>query len=147
MKACTAPSHYGYHVGVWATALILIWLGLFKFTPTEAAAIRPLIENHFLMAWLYRVFSEQAVSNLIGVSEMAVGVALLLGWKKPAVGLWAGISGAVIFTVTLSFMFTTPETFKVIDGVFITDFFLFKDLAYLAICLTVITHNRALMQA
>ena len=36
----------GYYVSLFGTVVILLWIGLFKFTPTEAAAIRPLLEHH-----------------------------------------------------------------------------------------------------
>jgi uncharacterized membrane protein YkgB len=38
----------GYYISLFGAALILLWIGIFKFTPTEAAAIKPLVENHFL---------------------------------------------------------------------------------------------------
>ena len=30
-------------------------ISFFKFTPTEAAGIKPLVENHFLLFWLYNI--------------------------------------------------------------------------------------------
>ncbi|ARD38744.1 DUF417 family protein [Edwardsiella ictaluri] len=146
MNSCKSSGRLGYLIGLWATALILIWLGIFKFTPTEADAIKPLVEHHFLMGWLYGVFSVQTVSNLIGLSEIVVGVALLIGITRPHIGFCAGIAASVIFLVTLSFMFTTPGVFKVVDGVPVTEFFLFKDLAFLGISLSIAERSRAAMQ-
>lgn len=39
----------GYYISLYGVALVLLWIGIFKFTPTEAAAIKPLVENHPLM--------------------------------------------------------------------------------------------------
>ncbi|AGH74195.1 DUF417 family protein [Edwardsiella piscicida] len=147
MNSCKYSGRRGYLIGLWATALILIWLGIFKFTPTEAAAIKPLVEHHILMGWLYGVFSVQMVSNLIGVSEVVVGAALLIGITRPHIGFYAGLAASVIFLVTLSFMFTTPGVFKVVDGVPVTEFFLFKDLAFLGISLSIAERSHAVMQA
>lgn len=147
MKSCKYHGRRGEVIGLLATALILIWLGIFKFTPTEAAAIKPLVEHHFLMAWLYGVFSVQTVSNLIGLAEIVIGVALLIGMKQARIGLYAGLASCVVFAVTLSFMFTTPGVFKVVDGVPITEFFLFKDLAFFAISLSIVERNRAVLTA
>ena len=36
----------GFYMTLFGTALALLWIGIFKFTNVEAAAIRPLIENH-----------------------------------------------------------------------------------------------------
>jgi len=46
-------------------AAILLYLGAFKFTDVEAEAIRPLIANSPLTAWLYGVASVQSVSALL----------------------------------------------------------------------------------
>lgn len=132
----------GFLISVLATALILIWLGVFKFTPTEANAIKPLIENHFLMSWLYGFFSVQTVSNMVGSIEIVVGITLLVGLRKPALGFWSGIASSIIFLVTLSFMFTTPGVFKVVDGIPVTEFFLFKDLAFIGISLDMVGRSR-----
>ncbi len=36
---------FGYKLGVFGVVLVLLWIGIFKFTPTEAAAIEPLIKK------------------------------------------------------------------------------------------------------
>lgn len=130
-------SSLGFYIGVFGTALILIWIGMFKFTPTEAAAIKPLAENHFAMNWLYGLMSLQAVSNLIGLSEIVIGILLFGSLYWPQLGKIAGISSAIIFITTLSFLITTPGIWKLVDGFPITDFFLIKDIPYLAISLMV----------
>lgn len=79
----------GYAVSVIGLALILLWIGIFKFTPTEAKAIEPLVANSFLMSWLYIITSVQGVSVLIGTVEIITAVCLLLHffWKRQ--GYWA----------------------------------------------------------
>lgn len=127
----------GYFIGVVGTSLVLIWIGLFKFTPTEAEAIKPLVEHHFLMRWMYSVFSVQGVSNVIGILEILVGVGLVLSYTSKTIGKYAGIGATVIFLVTLSFLFTTPGVWKTVDGFPVTDFFIVKDLAFLGVALMV----------
>ncbi len=39
-------TQYGYLISVFGVSLILIWLGIYKFTPTEAKLIEPLVLNH-----------------------------------------------------------------------------------------------------
>ncbi|MBA2524934.1 MAG: DUF417 family protein [Pyrinomonadaceae bacterium] len=127
----------GYVLGVAGVAITLLWIGLFEFTPTEAAAIKPLVSNHFGMRWLYRILSEQGVSNLIGATEIIGAFALLLSLKFNQLGRYSGIGSAVIFATTLSFLVTTPGIWKSVDGFPITDFFLLKDIPFLAISLMV----------
>jgi uncharacterized membrane protein YkgB len=132
----------GYWLSVTAVAVVLIWIGLFKFTPTEAKAIQPLVENHMAMAWLYQVLSVQGVSNLIGIAEIITGVGLLLSAKSSIIGRYSGLASAVIFTTTLSFLLTTPGVWRMVDGFPITDFFILKDLAFLGISVMVWQENQ-----
>lgn len=143
-KNMTAVSerNIGYSLGVLGVALVLAWIGIYKFTPTEADLIKPLVENHPAMGWLYSIISVQAVSNLIGAVEIIVAIGLVVGLKKRKVGFFSGVFATVIFLSTLSFLITTPNTWKVSDGILITNFFLVKDILFLAISISVIEKNR-----
>ncbi|MNL78173.1 hypothetical protein D3C87_2045010 [compost metagenome] len=44
---------------------------------------------------------------------------------------FAGIGMVVTFLVTLSYLFTTPNIWHIVDGVPVTDFFILKDLMLL----------------
>ncbi|OJI47011.1 hypothetical protein VV1062A_04541 [Vibrio vulnificus] len=76
----------GYLLGVFGVVLVLLWIGVYKFTPTEAKLIEPLVVNHPLMSWLYNLFSVQMVSNFIGATEIIVAIGLVIGLKKPQIG-------------------------------------------------------------
>jgi hypothetical protein len=110
----------------------LLWIGVFKFTQAEANAIKPLLTHHFLFSWLYHLFSVQGVSNLIGIVEIIVGFSFILGTRFVCFRKIAFIGSTIIFCVTLSFLFTTPGKWRIIEGVPITDFFILKDIALLA---------------
>ncbi|WP_341663897.1 DUF417 family protein [Vibrio sp.] len=138
----TKTDNIGYLIGVFGVALVLIWIGVYKFTPTEAKLIQPLVENHFAMNWLYGLFSVQAVSNLIGAAEIIVAIGLIVGIKKPKIAFYSGIAAAAIFITTLSFLLTTPNTWKVSDGVLVTNFFLVKDILFLAVSISIIERNK-----
>ncbi len=125
----------GYLIALSGVVLTLLWIGIFKFTPAEAALIRPLVASHPLMNWLYSVLSEQGVSNLIGITEIIIATGLIVGLKYPRIGFLSGLAASGIFIATLSFLFTKPNAWRVVDGVLITDFFLFKDLVFLGISL------------
>jgi len=136
----------GYNLGVFGVVLVLFWIGVYKFTPTEAELIKPLVSNHPAMSWLYDFISVQAVSNLIGATEIIVAAGLLVGFKKPVVGYWSGIAAAVIFVSTLSFLLTTPGVWKISDGIPVTNFFLVKDVLFLAVAVTVIERSKGLLR-
>ena len=116
---------------------------MFKFTPTEAAAIRPLVASHPLMSWLYAVLSEQAVSNLIGLVEILIACGLIVGLWRPRLGYWSSLGAILTFLVTLSFLLTLPGVWKLVDGVPVTEFFIFKDLVLLGVAWHYLNLSRA----
>ncbi|MGF2414614.1 MAG: DUF417 family protein, partial [Ferruginibacter sp.] len=107
----------GYQTGVVGVSIILFWIGIFKFTPTEANFIAPLVSNNFMMSWLYKFLSPQGVSNILGTIEIITAICLLLHfvWKKA--GILGGILATITFVVTISFLSTTPTIFNTIDGI------------------------------
>lgn len=131
-----------YGIGVLGTVIILIWVGLFKFTAVEAGAIKGLVENHFAMGWMYKLMSVQTVSNVIGVFEVVTGIGLMLSFFNKKIGMYAGLASAIIFVTTLSFLVTTPGVFKMVEGFPVADFFILKDIPYLAISLMVYAKSK-----
>jgi len=128
----------GYTLAVLGVAIVLLWIGIFKFTPTEAKAIEGLVKNSFLVSWLYKITTVQGVSNIIGSIEIVASVCLMLHllWKKA--GVLGGILSVITFLVTLSFLFTTPGVFSIVDGVPVTEFFILKDVMALGISVMVL---------
>ncbi|MBI3195240.1 MAG: DUF417 family protein [Ignavibacteriae bacterium] len=129
---------FGYTISVIGVALVLLWIGIFKFTPTEANAIQPLVQNSFLMNWMYSIMSVQGVSNIIGTIEIITALSLLLHFFWKNAGIIGGIFSSITFLLTLSFLFTTPEVFSMVDGVPVTEFFILKDVMALGISIMVL---------
>lgn len=82
--------------------------------------------------------SVQAVSNLIGTIEIIIALLLIFSVKFAVLKKYAGIGMIVTFLVTLSYLFTSPGMWKIVDGVPVTDFFILKDLMLLGFGLMVI---------
>lgn len=95
---------------------ILLYFGTFKFTAVEAAAIRPLVENSPLLAWMYALLSEQAVSNLIGTAEIATAALIAARPWSPRLAVVGGLLAAATFALTVSFLFTTPGSWARVPG-------------------------------
>lgn len=132
----------GYYISLFGAALILLWIGIFKFTPTEATAIKPLVENHFLTFFVYKIAGIQAVSNAIGAIEIIIALLLIFSVKFASLRKYAAIGMIVTFLVTLSYLFTTPGVWKVVDGVPVTDFFILKDVMLLGLGLMILQNNK-----
>jgi reactive chlorine resistance protein C len=89
---------------------ILLYFGTFKFTATEAEGIRPLLEHSPLMSWLYLFTGVQGASNLIGAAEIVIAALLLVRPVAPRATVIGSLAAVVMFLVTLSFLFTTPDS-------------------------------------
>jgi uncharacterized membrane protein YkgB len=98
----------GLHIARYSLVLVLVWIGAMKFTAYEAGAIQPLVAGSPLMSWLYAIFSVQATSNLIGVAEIAAGVMIALRPWSAAAAVVGSLMAVATFTVTLTFLFSTP---------------------------------------
>jgi len=96
--------------------LVLGWIGAMKFTAYEAEGIKSLVETSPLMSWMYRVFSVQATSNVIGVAEL-IAAALIairpLSSKLSAIG---SVLAVLTFLTTLTFLFSLPAWEKSLGG-------------------------------
>ena len=98
----------GHHVVRYGLVLVLAWIGAMKFTTYEATGIQPLVANSPVMGWLYEIFSVQALSALLGVTEIAVAMMIAL---RPVSAVAAAVGSALaagMFLVTLSFLLSTP---------------------------------------
>src|SRR5579859_939227 len=115
-NAKTPFEQVGIHVSRFGLVITLLLIGALKFTSGEAQGIQPLVANSPLMSWLYRIFSLQGVSNLIGSIEIIVGLLMAL---RPLSGrlYFIGSVGAIItFLLTVSFLFSTPGAVQFAHG-------------------------------
>jgi uncharacterized membrane protein YkgB len=122
----------------YSLVLIVLWFGVFKFTPTEAAAIQPLFVHSPLFSWLYDVLSVRAVSNLVGAVELLTALLMAARPVAPRLSFVGSLLAVLMFAVTVSFLLTTPGAFAVVDGLWVpggAGGFLIKDLTLLGAAL------------
>jgi reactive chlorine resistance protein C len=126
----------GMHIARYGLAIVLLWIGGMKFTAYEAEGIRPFVENSPLFAWTYPVFGVQALSNLLGVTEVLVGLLIAARPWFPRVSAVGSLLAVGMFLSTLSFLVTTPGAWADEIGGFpaigVLGQFLIKDVALLA---------------
>ena len=114
--------------------LILLLIGILKFTPAEADGIQPLIAHSPFMSWMYLVLSKQGVSNFIGITELLVALLLALRPIAPRASFVGSLVAIATFLLTTSFLFTTPGAVQLGHGIEIlggAGQFLIKDLVLL----------------
>ena len=118
--------------------LLILWFGLFKFTPTEAQAIEPLVAHSPFLSWLYALTGVRGASRIIGIAEIAIALLIAarpLSARAAAIG---GIGATLMFLTTVSFLATTPGSWGVVDGFLVptgAGGFLIKDLILLGAAL------------
>ncbi len=113
----TMLENVGIHVSRYGLVATLLLIGVLKFTTGEAQGIQPLVASSPLMFWLYKVFSLQAVSNLIGMIEIAAAVLIALRPFSARLSFVGSIGAIITFVLTVSFLFSTPGAFQFSHGV------------------------------
>ena len=124
----------GANVSRYGLVLTLLLIGILKFTASEAQGIQPLVANSPLMSWLYRIFSVQGVSKLIGVIEIVVALLMALRPFSARLAFFGSIGAIITFVLTVSFLFSTPGAFQFSHGIPLlgdAGQFLIKDLVLL----------------
>lgn len=129
----------GDHALRYALVVILLWIGVMKFTAYEAEGIRPFVENSPFFAWTYPVFGVRGMSGILGVTEILVGLLIASRPWLPRMSAVGSLMAVGMFLGTLSFLVTTPGTWVDDLGGFpaisVLGQFLIKDVALLAIAI------------
>ena len=98
----------GIVVSRYGLVVVLLLIGVLKFTPGEAAGIQPLVAHSPLMSWMYGLLSVQGVSNMIGAIEIATAALMALRPLSPKASFVGSLAAVVTFLLTASFLFSTP---------------------------------------
>lgn len=98
----------GISVSRYGLVVVLLLIGVLKFTPGEAAGIQPLVAHSPLMSWMYSLLSVQGVSNVIGAIEIAIATLMALRPLSPKASFVGSLGGVATFLLTVSFLFSTP---------------------------------------
>jgi reactive chlorine resistance protein C len=112
----TLLDRLGIHISRCGLVITLLLIGVLKFTAGEAQGIQPLVTNSPFMFWLYKIFSFQAVSNLIGIIEIAVAALIALRPFSAKLSFIGSIGAIITFVLTVSFLFSTPGAFQFSHG-------------------------------
>lgn len=127
----------GLGVARYGVALVLLWIGVLKFTPAEATGIGALITTSPLLSWMYDVWSVAGASRVIGIAEIVAAALLALRRVSPRAAVAGSALAVATFVTTLSFLLTAPGAwdasgFPTLGG---AGQFLIKDLVFLGVSL------------
>jgi reactive chlorine resistance protein C len=96
--------------------LVLGWIGAMKFTAYEAEGIKALVATSPLMSWMYKVFSVQATSNIIGVAEITAALLIAIRPISARLSTIGSVLAVCTFLATLTFLFSLPGWEKSLGG-------------------------------
>lgn len=96
--------------------LVLGWIGAMKFTAYEAEGIKALVETSPFMSWMYKVFSLQATSNIIGIAELTAAALIAIRPLAPKLSAIGSVLAVFTFLTTLTFLFSLPGWEKSLGG-------------------------------
>ena len=96
--------------------LVLGWIGAMKFTAYEAEGIKALVATSPLMSWMYKVFSLQATSNIIGVAEITAALLIAIRPISARLSAIGSVLAVCTFLATLTFLFSLPGWEKSLGG-------------------------------
>lgn len=107
-----SPAHTLEKVGAavirYGLVVVLLWVGLLKFTAYEAEGIQGLVAHSPIFSWAYGVFSVRTFAAILGVTEVLLGVLILLRPVAPRLSAWGSIGAIIMFLLTLTFLLSTP---------------------------------------
>ncbi|MEO5685650.1 MAG: DUF417 family protein [Chitinophagaceae bacterium] len=106
--AVSPPEKWGAIIIRYGLALVLIWIGLLKFTSYEAAGIEPLAAHSPLLSWALRLSGGPIFSRMLGFIEIAIGLLIAARSFSPKLSAFGSAGAMVTFVITLTLMFSTP---------------------------------------
>ena len=96
--------------------LVLGWIGAMKFTSYEAEGIKTLVATSPFMSWMYKVFSVQGTSNVIGIAELTAAALIAIRPLSAKLSAIGSVLAVFTFLTTLTFLFSLPGWEKSLGG-------------------------------
>ena len=123
--------------------VMLLWAGKFKMTAPGAEGIIPLVSNSPLTSWQFKAFGSYRLGDMIGITEWAAAILLIIGYFRPKAGIVGGIILVGMFFTTSSMLITTPDDTVVVNSIHYMNnlgLFLFKDIISFGVAFYLISY-------
>jgi uncharacterized membrane protein YkgB len=130
----------GRELARYGLVVVVVWIGLMKFTTYEAEGVSPFDAHGPLMSWVYGFMSVRGFSAVLGVVEVAIALLIAARPFRPRASVLGSALAVGMFLTILSFLITTPGVWEPSLGGFPAlshrpGEFLLKDLALLGVSL------------
>lgn len=88
--------------------IILLWIGLLKFTPYEAMGISVFVAHSPFMSWAYNITNVRVWADVIGAIEICLAILIAIYPIAPRASEFGSWGAVAMGLCTISFMVTTP---------------------------------------
>ena len=112
INSATKLEHLGAGIIRYGLVIILLWIGMLKFTAYEAEGVKPLVENSPFLSWAYSVMSVQGFSMVLGSIEIILAILIASRPFSPKASAIGSIGAMIMALITLSFIFSTPGVWQ-----------------------------------
>ncbi len=92
--------------------IILLWVGMLKFTTYESEGVHKLASNSPLLSWAYSLMSVQNFSIALGVIEITLAILIAVRPIAPRASAIGSIGTIFMSLITLSFLLSTPGVWQ-----------------------------------
>lgn len=115
--------------------VVIAWIGLLKFTGSEAGRIQQYVAHSPFLGWTHLMLDQRTLAAVFGCVEVLAALLIALRRWFPLVSAVGSVVAIGLFLTTLSFFFSTPGVGDAAAGGFPalspTGQFLLKDLVLL----------------
>ncbi len=103
---------YGHILLRYGLVIILISVGLLKFTAYETEGIQPLVSNSPFFETLNSLFGASTFSAILGVIEIVTGLMIAARPFSAKISAFGSMAAIVQFVLTLTLIFSTPGVWQ-----------------------------------
>jgi uncharacterized membrane protein YkgB len=92
--------------------LVLLWVGMLKFTAYESEGVHGLASNSPLLSWLSGTMSVRGFSAVLGSIEIILGILIATRPFAPKLSAIGSMGSIIMFFITLTFLLSTPGVWQ-----------------------------------
>ncbi len=89
--------------------IVLLWVGMLKFTAYEAIGVHGLASNSPLLSWLSSSMSERGFSILLGVIEITLGILIATRPFSPKASAIGSMGAIIMSLITYDLFVINPR--------------------------------------
>lgn len=103
---------WGTHILRYGLVIVLLWVGMLKFTAYESEGVQMLASNSPLLSWVYSLMSVRTFSAVLGTIEIILGILIAARNYFPKASAVGSMGAIIMFLITLSFLLSTPGVWQ-----------------------------------